>query len=50
MPIVVTLAGRAYLTDQRFYSVTPSPFARSMRRMIRRSAFLIPLDNAPPSS
>jgi inner membrane protein len=50
MPIVVTLSRRAYLTDQRFYSVTPSPFVRSMRRMIRHSAFLIPLDNAPPSS
>jgi inner membrane protein len=50
MPIVVTLDGRAYLTDQRFYSTSPSPIAMKMRRMIRRSAFLIPLDNPPPSS
>lgn len=50
MPIVVTLDGHAYLTDQRFYSLSPSPFERSMRRMIRRSAFLIPLDNPHPSS
>jgi inner membrane protein len=50
MPIVVTLDGRPYLTDQRFYSVSPSPFATTMRRMVRRSAFLIPLDITPPSS
>ena len=50
MPIVVTLDGRRYLTDQRFYGITPSPFAASMRRMIKRSAFLIPLDNGGPSS
>ena len=50
MPIVVTLDGRRYLTDQRFYSITPSPFAATMRRMIKRSAFLIPLDNGGPSS
>ncbi|HUP66759.1 MAG TPA: metal-dependent hydrolase [Sphingomicrobium sp.] len=50
MPIVVTVDGGAYLTDQRFYSVAPSPFAARMRRMIKRSAFLIPLDNGGPSS
>ena len=41
MPIVVEIEGRAYLTDQRFYS--------SMNR-IGRSTFLIPLDNRSPSS
>ena len=50
MPIVVTVDGRAYLTDQRFYNVAPSAFATTMRRMIKRSAFLIPLDNKGPSS
>lgn len=50
MPIVVTLEGKAYLTDQRFYSVMPSPFAQTMRRMVRRSAFLIPLDNTGANS
>ena len=49
MPIVVTEGGQAYLTDQRFYNVRPSPFAAKMRRMIRRSAFLIPLDSQPPA-
>jgi inner membrane protein len=50
MPIVVTVDGRAYLTDQRFYNVSQSRFAQNLRRMIRRSAFLIPLDNRPPNS
>jgi inner membrane protein len=50
MPIVVTVDGQAYLTDQRFYSVSASPFADSMRKMIKRSAFVIPLDNKGPSS
>jgi len=50
MPIVVTVDGGAYLTDQRFYNVAPSQFATTMRRMIKRSAFLIPLDNKGPSS
>jgi hypothetical protein len=45
MPIVVKLDGKSYLTDQRFYSSTPSPIGAAMRRMVRRSAFLIPLDN-----
>jgi inner membrane protein len=50
MPIVVTVDGGAYLTDQRFYTVSPSPFANRMRRMIKRSAFLISLDNPHPNS
>ena len=50
MPIVVTEGGNAYLTDQRFYNTSASPIAAKLRRMIRRSAFLIPLDNPPPSS
>ncbi len=50
MPVVVTVDGRRYLTDQRFYSISPSPFSDSMRRMIKRSAFLIPLDNGGSSS
>lgn len=45
MPVVVTVDGRRYLTDQRFYNTAPSPFSKTMRRMIKRSAFLIPLDN-----
>lgn len=49
MPIVVAIDGTTYLTDQRFYSIQPSPFAKTMRRMVRRSAFLIPLDNGRPS-
>jgi len=50
MPVVVIEGGKAFLTDQRFYSVRASPFAQTMRRMVRRSAFLIPLDNPHPSS
>jgi inner membrane protein len=37
MPIVVRIDGRAFLTDQRFYTRTPS--------RIGRRTFLIPLDN-----
>ena len=44
MPIVVHLDRRPYLTDQRFYNSAPSPFGNAMRRIVRRSAFLIPLD------
>jgi inner membrane protein len=44
MPIVVHIDGHAYLTDQRFYNSAPSPLSGAMRRMVRRSAFLIPLD------
>ena len=45
MPIVVRIDGHSFLTDQRFYNVAPSPFSRTMRKMVRRSSFLIPLDN-----
>ena len=48
MPIVVRLEGHSYLTDQRFYHSSESPFSSAMRRAVRRSPFLIPLDN--PSS
>ena len=41
MPIVVDIDGRAYLTDQRFYS-SATRFGKG--------TFLIPLDNRPPSS
>ena len=50
MPIVVTVDGHRYLTDQRFYSLSPSPFSDTMRKLVRRSAFLIPLDNGGPNS
>lgn len=40
MPIVVTIDGRAFLTDQRYYDATRS----------RSSFFLVPLDNGRPSS
>lgn len=41
MPMVVVEDGRAYLTDQRFYDDT---------RRTGNATFLIPLDNARPSS
>jgi hypothetical protein len=41
MPIVITVDGRAYLTDQRFYN--------GGRRAGSRY-FFIPLDNPRPSS
>ncbi|HEV2594283.1 MAG TPA: metal-dependent hydrolase [Sphingomicrobium sp.] len=44
MPIVVSIDGRAYLTDQRFYSGPAVPFGGAMRKMVSRRAFLIPLD------
>lgn len=50
MPIVVRLEGHSYLTDQRFYNSSESPFSSAMRRAVRRSAFLIPLDNPSSSS
>jgi inner membrane protein len=50
MPIVIKLDGKAFLTDQRFYSAAPSPFSTTMRKMVRRSAFLIPLDIPHPNS
>jgi inner membrane protein len=45
MPIVVRIRGQAFLTDQRFYNAASSPFSSTMRKMVRRSSFLIPLDN-----
>ncbi len=50
MPIVVRLEGHSYLTDQRFYNSSESPFSNAMRRAVRKSAFLIPLDNPRPNS
>jgi inner membrane protein len=50
MPIVLHIDGQAFLTDQRFYNSAPSPFSDAMRRMVRRSAFLIPLDKREPNS
>ena len=44
MPIVVRIEGQSFLTDQRFYSAAASPLSSSMRRAVRRSSFLIPLD------
>ena len=41
MPIVIQIAGRSYLTDQRFYNFTSR---------IGRGTFLIPLDNRPLNS
>ena len=45
MPIVIRIDGHSYLTDQRFYNARAAPFGNQMRRMVRRSVFLIPLDN-----
>lgn len=44
MPIVISIDGQSYLTDQRFYNAAPMPLGSALRRMVRRSAFLIPLD------
>ena len=41
MPIVIRIDGRAYLTDQRFYSLSSR---------LRSGAFLIPLDNPAANS
>lgn len=41
MPIVIRIGGRAYLTDQRFYSLSSR---------LRTGAFLIPLDNPGANS
>jgi hypothetical protein len=45
MPIVVRIGRQSFLTDQRFYNAARSPFSGTMRKMVRRSSFLIPLDN-----
>ena len=42
MPIVFTLGGKAYLTDQRYYSAFNSTFRRVRKSC--RASFLIPLD------
>lgn len=44
MPIVVSIEGQAYLTDQRFYSAAPVPLGGALRKIVSRRAFLIPLD------
>jgi inner membrane protein len=45
MPIVILLNGRAYLTDQRFYSALQSPtIPTPIRNLFRHNGFLIPLD------
>ena len=45
MPIVVTLDGRTFLSDQRYYGVIPQQdVPQSLRTMARRHAFLVPLD------
>lgn len=51
MPIVVTVGGKTYLSDQRFYGALRSSTApRAVRRFFRGHAFLVPLDNPRPSS
>jgi inner membrane protein len=46
MPIVVEQSGRAFLTDQRFYStLRASDVPTSIRDRVRAHAFLVPLDN-----
>ena len=48
MPIVVELGGKAYLTDQRYYSAfKSSTIPASGRKIMPRGAFLIPLDSPP---
>jgi inner membrane protein len=45
MPMVVRLAGKAYLTDQRFYSAfRSSTIPAGLRKAMPRNSFLIPLD------
>lgn len=45
MPIVVTVDGRKYLTDQRFYGALRSSSVPSgIRRFFRGHSFLVPLD------
>jgi inner membrane protein len=45
MPIVILIDGKAYLTDQRFYSALQSSTIPSpVRKLFRRNSFLIPLD------
>jgi len=45
MPIVVTVDGKAYLSDQRFYGAIRSRMLPdSVRQAARRASFLVPLD------
>jgi len=45
MPIVVVIGGKAYLTDQRFYSALRSlAIPAPVRKLFSRNTFLIPLD------
>ena len=45
MPMVLRLGGRAYLTDQRFYSAfRSSTIPAGIRKAMPRGAFLVPLD------
>ncbi|HEY6047581.1 MAG TPA: metal-dependent hydrolase [Sphingomicrobium sp.] len=51
MPIVVSIEGRTYLSDQRFYGAIRSHSVPSgVRRLFRGHSFLVPLDNPRPSS
>lgn len=50
MPIVVDIDGGSYLTDQRFYTLKPSPIMRQLRLRIGSKAFAIPLDNQRSNS
>lgn len=51
MPIVVTVDGRTYLSDQRFFGALRSKAVpKRVRDFFRGHAFLIPLDNRGPSS
>ena len=46
MPLVIEQSGRAFLTDQRFYStLRASDVPTSIRDRVRAHAFLVPLDN-----
>lgn len=49
MPIVVELGGKAYLSDQRYYSAFKSAAIPSgVRKIMPRGAFLVPLDTPAP--
>lgn len=47
MPMVLRLGGKAYLTDQRFYSAfRSSTIPSGIRKAMPKGAFLIPLDTS----
>lgn len=51
MPIVVSVEGRTYLSDQRFYGpLRARGVPEGIRAFFRRHAFLVPLDNRGSSS